>query len=173
MAGYCAGEGFRVDPPWGPVSTTKVATRCSVFADKMPSVTDIRQQINTTASRFMTGSCGSSVPGDDFDACLDWVSYELEVAPENAYLFWVMSHTYTGKRVWQREARVPGKAYGYPLMIARPVSEVIAKPERLQTVIFRLPKNVTETKATILVGGRKKSEGKYIIQAYVTDFEEY
>ena len=46
---------------------------------------------------------------------------------------------------------------------------MLAKPERLQTVMFRVPG--TGKIANIIIGGRNQSQGKYLLRVRLKEFE--
>jgi len=145
---YCTGE---------PGTSTTQIRECSVRADSALSVSDIRQQFNTVTSRIRY-FCTYEVPTTQFDLCIDPIGVNREFNPEDPYAFYFLGQSLPTDRARQRHQLIHYRA-----------GELVGKPERLQYVIFQIP--ATGGVAQVIVGGRKKSQGKYIIRARITDFD--
>ncbi len=127
-------------------------------AESVTELIDIRQQLNTVSSRMKLAiNCGKI--STQFDACADGLSWTRETEPTDPYAFAWGHQTLTTDRVLER-----------PMDISSRSGEILAKPERLNAVMFKVPGNVT-TKANLIVGGRKQSQGKYVLRVRVKDFE--
>jgi hypothetical protein len=149
--GYCAGE---------PNADATGLFSCDVKIEDMGDVTDLRHQINTSTGRFKSaGNCTGSVLTTDFDACLDGLSWLREVSPDEGYAYEHVGETLATDRVRNRAMPIAFRA-----------GELVAKPERLHAVRFLVPG--TGGVANLIVGGRDKSQGKYLLRVRVKDFAD-
>ena len=146
---YCLGDATS--------DTAPRLTRCWVKSTSLIGFTDIRQQLNVaTGQLFYAGGCEEAVLDQTFQVCIDDISYYRELTPDRPYYYRFFSQAMSGERTRVRSAVINSRS-----------GEVIAKPERIQAVTFKVPG--TGAVANIIVGGRKQSQGKYLIRAHVQD----
>jgi hypothetical protein len=145
---YCTGE---------PGTSTTQLRECLVNNDSLLTVSDIREQFDTLPDRIKT-NCSFLMPTADFDLCIDSVSSYRELNPDEPYAFSFAGQVLPTDRVRKRSSFINYRA-----------GELLSKPERLQHVIFQIP--ATGGVANIIVGGRKQSQGKYLLRARMVDFD--
>ncbi len=145
---YCTGE---------PGTATTQLKECRITSVGTPTATDIREQFNAPANRIKF-DCSSLIPTSEFDLCIDSISSYREFNPDKAYAFSFLGQSLPSDRVRKRRGLIYTRA-----------GELVGKPERLQHVIFQIP--ATGGVANIIVGGRSKSQGKYMLRARLVDFD--
>lgn len=145
--GYCMGD---------PSLTPKFS--CYIWDVYVPSITDIRQQFNVPATDITVDGCNLGVIGTDFQVCIDDQSWERETDPEEPY-----------KYAFARERLATDRSRKYYYSITSRAGEVLSKPERIQLLYFQTPG--TGQVMNVIVGGRKLSQGKYLIRARLKAFE--
>ncbi len=148
LTNYCAGD------PVDPTSQNQVCT----VKSSLPSISDIRHQLNVRSSELIYAGCAGEI-GVNFQVCFDNISYTREVEPEKAYAY-----------SDAREKLPTDRTRQYYYTITTRAGEVLSKPERLQLIRFETPG--IGAKVNIVVGGRKQSQGKYLIRTRLKDFED-
>lgn len=146
-SGYCAGI---------PGGTT--ALTCGINSSVLPTATDIREQFDVAIGDFKKNGCGYQTIGTDFKVCVDNISWDREINETDEYAYYAARTKLTTDRVRQ-----------YYTPISTRSGEVLAKPERVQLIQFDTPG--TGSKVNLIVGGRKESQGKYLIRVRLKDFE--
>ncbi|MFK7826424.1 MAG: hypothetical protein AB8G05_19920 [Oligoflexales bacterium] len=124
---------------------------------------DIRTQLNMPATQFSSSDWCGGVFEENFLACADHYSYYISAhSNEKRKLVPTLNYKrFTGQRT---------RSF-LPFSIARSAGEYIGKQEQLHHVRF----NVSTASSTIIhvmVGGLKKSQGKYLLRVKTKDFEE-
>jgi hypothetical protein len=156
-SGYCAGEQEND-------GDGNQLQRCEINQSftTAPS-TDIREQLNTPSGKLRIGNCYGDRLDDDFDACVDRLSAWLELNPDEEWYFGYRSFLLsTDRQLTVRPRYMP---------IAIQSAEVTEKPERLHTLTFKVPSSGA-TKATVIIGGRGNSEGRYLFRAMMRNYQD-
>lgn len=131
---------------------------CGIRHDYLPAISDIRQQFNVRTSELFTSGCNLGVIGSDFKVCFDDQSWTREVSADKPYAFSIA-----------REKLESDRARQYYYSITSRAGEVISKPERMQLLYFKTPG--TGATVNVIIGGRKETQGKYLIRARLKGFE--
>lgn len=145
---YCLGFPDVQDPKF---------SRCSIKEDSVKAITDIREQLQVPENRFGS-KCFDKKLSTDMDVCIDRLSETRELMPESAYDFEWAGLSLPTDRIIVRRSGITDRA-----------GEILSKPERLHSVVVEVPG--TGIVANILVGGRKQTQGKYIIRSRLVDWK--
>jgi hypothetical protein len=145
---YCLGFPDVQDPQF---------SRCTIKEDSVKAITDLREQLQVPENRF--GSrCFDKKLSIDTDVCIDRLSETRELLPESPYEFEWAGLSLSTDRVRVRRSGITDRA-----------GEILSKPERLHSVVVEVPG--TGTVVNILVGGRKMTQGKYLIRSRLVDWK--
>jgi hypothetical protein len=93
----------------------------------------------------------------EVDVCVDKISYTREMLPDESYALDWKGIELTTDRKRIRSSSITSRA-----------GEILAKPERIHAVVVEVPG--TGTVVNILVGGRKQTQGKYLIRSRLVDW---
>jgi hypothetical protein len=135
--------------------------RCLIKKDSIMEVKDIRAQLNVPAARLSYECFNRILEGNTalgVDVCIDGISVVRETEPETGYLV-----------EWYGRSLPTDKNRIRKISITTRAGEIVAKPERIQAVIVEVPG--TGKMVNIIVGGRGKSQGKYLLRARLLDLK--
>lgn len=145
---YCLGFPDVQDPKF---------SRCSIKEDSVKAISDIREQLHVPENRF-SSKCFDKKLSTDMDVCIDRLSETRELMPESPYDFEWAGLALPSDRAVLRRSGITDRA-----------GEILSKPERLHSVVVEVPG--TGTVVNILVGGRKQTQGKYMIRSRLVDWK--
>ena len=146
---HCAGSH---DPSYQVGSTT----RCFIEKAKSSKWGDLRYQLNVPEAQFAIG-CHDEVYGEEFMVCSDRFSYSQAVSPSKELEAKFVAYP---PLVGERKRFFPGN-------LSKRAGELIGKPKQLFYQTFKLPER--KGNIHIMVGGLKKSQGKYLIRVRVKE----
>ena len=135
--------------------------RCLIKKDSILEATDIRSQLNVPSAR-LSYECFNRIldgnPAQGVDVCIDGMSAIRELEPDTGYMV-----EWYGKGLLTDRNRIRR------VSITTRAGEIVAKPERVQAVIVEVPG--TGKMVNVIVGGRGKSQGKYLLRVRLVDFQ--
>ena len=117
---------------------------------------DVRYQLNVATQKFTT-NCTNDTLGTDFLVCGDRYAFRLDLDPDDPLFETAIVDGFTTdrNRVWH-------------LPLARRGGELIGKPHAMHFVRFEIPV-AQEVKINVIVGGRQKTQGKYLMRVRLKD----
>lgn len=149
------------------VPAPQVHQTCGVSSESLMAAGDIRHQLDMSLNEMSFACTGGSCPLEfksPIQVLLDVISFKVETAPSMAPIYVTREDFISGHL--RRETI--GAGYRSLEDLESRKGEVLAKEELIHIARFKVP--AAGTTMQFLVGGRKQSQGKYLLRVRVKQY---